>query len=253
MPAPPMPSSRLSTTFLCSSTNACRSRIDRLTSEGTVNCGNSAMANFSLWSRIARGALKTRAPWRSASPSSQVLATYSISKGGSLRISVAGKSRSARTSVSCARYQSSSLSVREMRVARALTLPFQERSCCCATYTWCPRNCAARIMATVVSLYALSSSGGSVMKRIRAARLLRLRDHELDRRAHLGVRERRVAALGRHGDLALEHRLQQRVAALLHTRRPGCLVAELGRAGHRLRVAGRAGLLVNRLAVHGRR
>src|SRR5688572_10278990 len=252
MPAPPMPSRRFSTTSRCSSMNSCRSRMARLTREGTVNRENSAIANFSLWSRIARGALNTRAPCRSASPSSQVLATYSMSKGGSLRISVTEKSCSARVSDSCGRYQSSSLSVREIRVARALTLPFQERSCCCETKTWCPRICAARIMATVVSLYALSSSGGSMMKRIRAARLFRLRGHELDRGAHLGVGERRVAALRRHGALAFEHRLGERVHALLEARCPRRLVAQLGRAGDRLRVARDAGLVVHRLAV-GRR
>ena len=54
-----------------------------------VNCGNSAMASFSLWSRTARGELNTRAPSRSAADSIHVLVTYSRSKGGSLRISTA--------------------------------------------------------------------------------------------------------------------------------------------------------------------
>src|SRR5438309_10904277 len=101
-----------------------------------------------------------------------------------------------------------------------------------------PRACAARIIATVVSLYALSSSGGSMTKR--RTRLLALRDHEIDRGADLLLGQRRVARLGRHRALALGHRLHQRVRALLDARRPCRLVAELGRAGHRLRVAGEA-------------
>ena len=90
-----------------------------MTREGTVQRENSAIANFSLWSRSARGALNTFAPCRSASDSSQVLDTYSMSNGGSLRISVAPKALSGSATVSCGRYQSSSLSVSEMRVAWA--------------------------------------------------------------------------------------------------------------------------------------
>jgi len=61
----------------------------RLTSVGEVKRANSAIASFSLWSRIASGALNTRAPSRTAADSSQVLTTYSRSNGGSLRIRTA--------------------------------------------------------------------------------------------------------------------------------------------------------------------
>src|SRR3989442_4015295 len=101
---------------------------------------------------------------------------------------------------------------------------------CSQTKTVCPRAWAARIIVTVVSLYALSSSGGSMMKR--RTRLLALRDHEIDGRADLLVAERGIARLGRHGALALGHRLHQRVGALLDPRSPCGLVAELWRAGH---------------------
>src|SRR6185503_6858463 len=216
----------------------------------TVNSENSAITNFSLWSRSARGALKTLAPCRSASESSHVLATYSMSKGGSLRMSTASNSKSGRSSVSCARYQSSSLSASEIRVLRPRTDFFpQYRSVCPQTKTACPRAWAARIIATVVSLYALSSSGGSMMKR--RIRLLALRDHVFDRRVHLGVGERGIARLGRHGAFALGHGLEQHVHALLDARRPGRLVAELGRSGEALRVAGEADFVVHRLAVGG--
>src|SRR5688572_6090535 len=55
IPVPPMPSRRLSTVTLCSSTKACNSCMSRATREGTVQRENSAIANFSLWSRNARG------------------------------------------------------------------------------------------------------------------------------------------------------------------------------------------------------
>src|SRR5262245_25537779 len=171
-----------------------------------------------------------------------------MSKGGSLRISTASSSKSGRSTVSCGRYQSSSLSVSESRVARATTDFLDQRSAVCSqTRTLWPRACAARIIATVVSLYALSSSGGSMMKR--RTRLLALRDHEVDSGADLRVGERGTARLGRHRALALDYRFHQRRGALLDARRPRFLVAELRRAGEALRVAGEADLVVNRLAV----
>src|SRR6185503_11810616 len=248
MPVPPMPSRRLSTTCLCSSMKPCRSCIERATREGTVNSENSAIANVSLWSRTAPGALNTFAPWRSASDRSQVLATYSMSNGGSLRMSTASNSRSGRSAVSCARYQSESSGVRERRVALAVTAFFAHRSVVCSqTNTSCPRACAARIIATVVSLYALSSSGGSMTKRM--TRLLALRDHEFDARAQLGVGERGVARLGRHGAFALGYRLHERVHPLLDARCPCRLVAELRRSRHARGVADVAHLVVDRFAV----
>src|SRR5688572_22579244 len=156
-----------------------------------------------------------------------------MSNGGSLRMSTASNSKSGRSAVSCGRYQSSSLSASERRTARALTVPLlQCKAVCSHTKTPCPRACAARIIATVVSLYALSSAGGSMMKR--RTRLLALRDHEVDRGPDLGVGERRIARLGRHRALALDHRLHQRVRALLDARCPGRLVAKFRRARHRL-------------------
>src|SRR6185369_5878334 len=250
MPAPPMPSRRLSTTCLFSSTKACRSSIRRASREGTVNCVNPAIENFSLWSRTAPGSLNTLAPWRPASDRSQVLATYSMSNGGSLRISTASNSRRGRSAVSCARYQSASSAVTEIRVARAVTAFFAQRSVVCSqTKSAWPRACAARIIATVVSLYALSSSGGSMTKR--RTRLLALRDHEVDACAQLGVGERGAARLRRHGAFALGDRLHQRVHALLDARAPSLLVAELRRSGQSLRVAGEADLVVDGLALRG--
>src|SRR5688500_7870280 len=195
---------------------------------------------------MARGEFTTFAPLRSASPSSQVLATYSMSKGGSLRISTASNSDSGRSSVSWARYQSASSAASESRVARAATrCLFQCSEPCSHTNTPWPRACAARIIATVVSLYALSSSGGSMMKS--RTRLLALRDHEFDRGAHLRVGQRGVAAFRRHGAFAFQHRLHQHVHALLDARRPRRLVAQGRRAGHGRLVAGHAGLAVDRL------
>src|SRR5918992_717919 len=162
-----------------------------------------------------------------------------MSKGGSLRMSTASNSKSGRSELSWGRYQSSSLSVSEKRIALACTVPLLHCNAVCShTKIVCPRACAARIIATLVSLYALSSSGGSMMKR--RIRLLALRDHELDRRPDLGVGERRVARLRRHGALALDDRLHQSVHALLDARPPRCLVARRRRAGDRLRMAGEA-------------
>ena len=50
----------------CSSMNASISAVSRVTSVGAMNSANFAIASFSLWSRTARGRLKTRAPSRSA-------------------------------------------------------------------------------------------------------------------------------------------------------------------------------------------
>src|SRR6185295_14501378 len=231
-----------------------RSSMRRDTREGAVNCPNSAIENFSLWSRTAPGSLNTLAPWRPASDSSQVLATYSMSNGGSLRMSTASNSRSGRCAVSWVRYQSASSAVTERRVARALTEFFAQCSAACSQMnTACPRACAARIIETVVSLYALSSSGGSMTKR--RTRLLALRDHEFDAGAQLGVGERGAARLGRHRAFALGDRLHQRVHALLDARSPGFLVAELRRSGQSLGMAGEAHLFVDGLALRrpGRR
>src|SRR6266850_3201452 len=247
-PAPPMPSSRFSTVSRCSSMNSCSLGISRATREGTVNPANSAIANFSLCSRSACGALNTRAPSRTAAESSQVLATYSRSNGGSLRISTAPNSASGLIRDSCLRYQSSSLSVSDSRVAPAATRFFAQcRLACSQTCTPCPRAWAARIIATLVSLYALSESSGSMMKS--RFRLLALRNHELDRGAHVVVGKRRVAALGRHRALAFQRRLHQGIHAVHEVRRPRRLVAELRRAGDAGRVAHHAGGLVHLLAI----
>src|SRR5882762_285463 len=217
MPAPPMPSSRFSTVSRCSSMNSC-----------------------------SRGI--SRAPSRTAAERSQVLATYSRSNGGSLRISTAPNSASGLACDSCARYQSSSLSVSDSRVAAAATRFFAQcRLACSQTCTPCPRAWAARIIATLESLYALSESSGSMMKS--RFRLLALRNHELDRGAHVVVGKRRVAALGRHRALALQRRLQQGIHAMHEVRRPRRLVAEFRRAGDAGRVAHHAGGVVYLLAI----
>src|SRR4051812_17934435 len=171
-----------------------------------------------------------------------------MSNGGSFRMRTPSNPWSGRSTVSWAWYQSASSPVSERRVARVATEFFTQRSAVCSqTNTACPTACAARIIATVVSLYALSSSGGSMTKR--RARLLALRDHVFDACAQLGVGERRAARLGRHGALALGDRLHQRVHALLDARPPCRLIAELRRSGQSLGVAGKAPLVVDRLAV----
>src|SRR5258706_2960482 len=248
--SPPITSRRFSTTSRSAAMKACRRAASRVTRVGAVKRANSAMASFSLWSRIASGALKTRAPSRTAAERSHVATTYSRSNGGSLRISTAAKLFSGRRSDSCLRYQSSSLSVSEMRVAAALTSPLcRRRFSTSQTQTAWPRACAARIIVTVVSLYALSDSGGSMTKSSSRARLFALRDHEVDRGADLGVGKRRVAAFWRHRALALEHRLHERGQAGLDARRPCRLVAELRRAGDARGVARGADLVVYGLAV----
>src|SRR5437773_1842063 len=229
-PAPPIPSRRLSTVSRCSSMNSCSLGISRATREGTVNLANSAIANFSLCSRSACGALNTRAPSRTAADSSQVLATYSRSNGESLRISTAPNSASGLICDSCLRYQSSSLSVSESRVAPAATRFFAQcRLACSQTCTPCPRAWAARIIATLESLYALSESSGSMMKS--RSRLLALGDHELDRGAHVVVGKRRIAAARRHRADTLDGIGDHLAQSFLDERRPGRLVAELRRAG----------------------
>src|SRR2546430_16897187 len=103
-----------------------------------------------------------------------------------------------------------------MRVALAATRLFDQcrLSCSAAQMAW-PRACAARIIATLESLYAFKDSSGSTMKRSAAAKLkscglLALRHHEVDRGADLGLGQRRVAGLRRHRTLALQHGLHQR-------------------------------------------
>src|SRR5919108_2187555 len=199
---------------------------------------------------MASGALNTFAPSRTAAERIQVATTYSRSNGGSLRISTASKLASRRVSASCGRYQSSSLSVSETRVAVTTVLSRHCRSLTSQSHTACPRACAARIIETDVSLYALSDSGGSTMKRnCLVARLLALRNHELDRGAKLCVVERLIAALGRHRAFALDRRLQQRIHAGLDPRLPGRLVANLRRAADSGAMAGHADLVVHRFAI----
>jgi hypothetical protein len=59
---PPMPSSGLRMTSPSSSMKAWMSAGSRAISVVGVNCGNSVMATFSEWSRIARGLFQMRAP-----------------------------------------------------------------------------------------------------------------------------------------------------------------------------------------------
>src|SRR6185436_13079649 len=170
---------------------------------------------------------------------------------------------SGRVAASCARYQSSSLSVSESRVARALTRFLSQQRCSCSqTQTAWPRACAARIIVIVVSLYALSVSGASMTKSSCRARLLalllrrrgllelsaRLVRHEDDRARELRVGERSVAAARRHRALALGRGLEHRLQPLLQARRPGCAVADLRRVRHARLVAGGASRLDDVLA-----
>ena len=69
MPVPPMPSSGLKMTSWCLAWKARRRASSDVTRVGEVNSENWAMASFSLWSRMADGLLKTRAPCFSASSS----------------------------------------------------------------------------------------------------------------------------------------------------------------------------------------
>ena len=72
MDVPPMPSSGFTMASPCASMKACSASVSRVTSVGVVNSANFAMASFSLWSRIARGWLNTRAPSRCAASSRYV-------------------------------------------------------------------------------------------------------------------------------------------------------------------------------------
>src|SRR5713101_2537411 len=232
--SPPMTSSRFSTTSRSASMNACTRPGSRVTSVGAAKRANSAIASFSLWSRIASGALNTLAP-----------------------SSTAADCASGRISVWCARYQSSSLSVSEIRVAAAAVLPFHSRCFTSHTHTPWPRACAARIMVTVVSLYALSVSGGSTTKsscraRLFAHRRLLLRRgrrlearaslvrHEYHGARDLVVRERCIAAARRHSALALDRRGEHVLQPFLDMRCPGVAIADLGSVGDARLVAGRA-------------
>src|SRR6218665_1920651 len=94
----------------------------RVTSVGPMNWGNSMIASFSGWSRKARGLLNTLAPSRSACSSRWVAQKYSLSKGGSLRMSTASKSASQALRCAGASYQWVGSPVRRMSCTRALTL-----------------------------------------------------------------------------------------------------------------------------------
>ncbi|MCY1238926.1 hypothetical protein D9M72_516870 [compost metagenome] len=120
----------------------------RVTSVGVMNSGCWAIASFSEWSRIARGLLNTRAPCCSASSSSQVLVTYSMSNGGSLRISTASKADSGSSALLPSRYQALSSPVRCRRVASVSTVLPDRHSCGCRhQYSSWPRAAASVIMA----------------------------------------------------------------------------------------------------------
>ena len=151
---PPMPSSGFRMASRCASTKASSGAAWRVTSVGTANCGNSATASFSEWSRSACGRLTTRAPSASARESSQVEVTYSMSKGGSLRITTASKSRSGTTWRSRSTNHSASSAESSRWTASAHT-PCSDDQCsagCSMTQTAWPASCAARIMATLESL-----------------------------------------------------------------------------------------------------
>ena len=148
---PPIPSSSLNTASSCSSTNARNSSAERVTSVGGVNCGNSAIASFSLWLRIASGSLKTRAPSRTACSSRYVENTYSMSNGGSLRISTAPKAATGSLRGSPASYHGAPLpvaSVIRSGVTRAIVRPRASDSACCSqTNSSWPRAAASTIIA----------------------------------------------------------------------------------------------------------
>jgi hypothetical protein len=88
---------------------------------------------------------------------------------------------------------------------------------------------------------ALSREGG------RAA--TRAGDEVVDGGLYVGIGKGRIAALGRHRALALEHARVERLGARLEARCPGGLVAELGRIGGAGGVASHAGRVVGLLAV----
>ena len=125
----------------------------RATRVGGVNCGNSVMASFSEWSRMASGWLKMRAPACMARSSSQVAVTYSKSKGGSWRISTASKAVRGRVCSGPGMYQAWSKSDTVSAWQRADTVPASQISASrwIAKTSW-PRRAAARIMAMLESL-----------------------------------------------------------------------------------------------------
>ena len=153
MPLPPMPSSGLRMVSPSSSTKAwilCGSRLTRVVA---AYSGNSVMASFSEWSRIARGSLKTLAPACTARSSSQVAVTYSKSKGGSWRISTASKALSGCTRCSPATYQSWSSARGSIASALATTAPSRQASASrWMVHTAWPRRAASRIIAMLESL-----------------------------------------------------------------------------------------------------
>ena len=120
----------------------------RVTRVGAVKRANSAIASFSLWSRSARGSLNTRAPSRTASSRSQVAVTYSMSKGGSLRISTASNSVSASSRGRSMWYQRSLFPVSSRRQDSPTTRPrFHITPSCIRMCSAWPRPAASTIMA----------------------------------------------------------------------------------------------------------
>ena len=69
-----------------------------------------------------------------------------------------------------------------------------------------------------------------------------MRHHVLDRGADVGFRQPRIAALGRHGALAVQRHVEQRLHPERDARGPVRLVAELGRARGAGAVTGDAGV-----------
>ena len=148
-----MPSMGLSTASCMSSMKLCTISGSRATSVMGIRSGNSRMDSFSEWSRMARGWLMTRTPAAAARSSSQVAATYSMSKGGSWRISTASKASSTVSKAGPATNQSSWSSRSSRGVAVACTsLPRQARDGRVRANTSWPRAWASRIMATLESL-----------------------------------------------------------------------------------------------------
>ncbi|MNT58236.1 hypothetical protein D3C72_1956600 [compost metagenome] len=126
-PVPPMPSSGLTMTSWCLSWNALRRAMLRVTSVGAVNSLISVIASFSGWFRMAAPPLNTQAPCASAYSSRCVEYTYSMSNGGSLRITTAPKSASGRSRAADSRHQSwpcrSASATSSIGVVVALTVP----------------------------------------------------------------------------------------------------------------------------------
>ncbi|KAG1530699.1 hypothetical protein G6F50_017140 [Rhizopus delemar] len=99
----------------------------RVTSVGAVNSLISVMARFSGWLRMAAPLLNTRAPCASAYSSRCVEYTYSMSKGGSLRMTTAPKSANGRSWAADSVHQSwpcrAALATSAIGVVTALTMP----------------------------------------------------------------------------------------------------------------------------------